>query len=72
MITYDPFWKTLKHSHENWYSLTKNHHISSSTMSRLKHNRPVSLQTVNDLCRILDCKVEDILLYTPSSEDQLL
>lgn len=72
MIVYTPFWNTLKESNENWYTLKKDHHISDSTLSRLKNNKRVSLQTINDLCRILDCNIEDIALYVPSDEDQKL
>ena len=72
MIVYSPFWKTLKNSNESWYSLTKTHHMSNSTLNRLKHNRNVSTRTLNDLCRILGCRIEDIALYVPSDSDQKL
>ncbi len=72
MIDYTPFWNTLKESKENWYTLTKKHNISSGTMSRLKNNKDISTRTINDLCRILDCHVEDILRYIPSDKDQSL
>ena len=72
MIDYSPFWKTLEQSDENWYTLTKNHNISHSTLSRLKHNKDISMKTVNDLCRILGCKIEDIAVYVPSDQDQIL
>ena len=52
MIDYSPFWKTLEISEENWYTLTKKHHLSDSTLHRLKHNQDISMRTVNDLCRI--------------------
>lgn len=72
MIDYSPFWSTLKKSDENWYTLTTKHHLSSSTLSRLKHNENISTETINDLCRILNCRVEDILRYIPSDTDQAL
>lgn len=72
MIDYTPFWETLKESKENWYTLTKKHHISDSTLHRLKHNQDVSMKTVNDLCRILDCEIGGIAKYVPSDKDQLL
>ncbi len=58
MIDYAPFWETLKNSPENWYTLTSRHHLSHSTLHRLKHNKDISTKTINDLCRILDCPVE--------------
>ena len=72
MISYEPFWKTIERSDENWYTLTLKHHISSSTLYRLKHDKDVSTKTLNDLCRILDCKIEDIIAYVPSPDDQAL
>ena len=72
MIDYTPFWKTLEKSMENWYTLTNNHHMSHSTLHRLKHNKDVSTKTLNDLCRILNCNISDIVQYIPSETDQTL
>lgn len=72
MIDYSPFWKTLEKSSENWYTLLRIHKMSSSTMSRLKNNKDVSTKTLNDLCRILNCDISDIVRYVPSGEDQKL
>ena len=72
MISYEPFWKTLRASSESTYTLIKNHHISSSTIDKLRKNRPLNTTTVNDLCRILSCKVEDVMEYIPSETDQVL
>ncbi len=69
MIVYSPFWETLKNSNESWYSLTNKHHMSNST---LQHNLDVSTKTLNDLCRILDCQIKDLVLYVPSDADQKL
>ena len=72
MISYSPFWKTLENSDENWYTLTKKHHMSHSTLHRLKQNMDISTKTVNDLCRILNCRIQDIAEYIPSEDDQTL
>ena len=72
MIVYDPFWKTLKISCESTYTLINKHHISSATLDKLRKNKPVTTTTLNDLCRILGCRIEDILLYVPSKDDQPL
>lgn len=72
MISYSPFWKTLEESEENWYTLTKKHNLSDSTLHRLKHNKDISTKTLNDLCRILHCRVQDIVEYVPSDKDQRL
>ena len=72
MITYAPFWETLQVSSETTYTLIKNHHISSSTIDKLRKNKPLTTTTINDLCRILACDVAHIMKYTPSEEDQPL
>jgi len=72
MITYEPFWATLRASAETTYTLIVKHHISSSTLDKLRKNRPITTTTVNDLCRILKCNVSEIMTYSPSEEDQPL
>lgn len=72
MISYGPFWATLHSSGESTYTLIKNHRISSSTINKLRNNKPVNTTTVNDLCRILNCRVEQIMEYVPSEDDQTL
>lgn len=72
MISYEPFWKTLHLSKESTYTLIKNHHISSSTIDKLRKNKPINITTINDVCRILNCRVEDVMVYIPSTDDQIL
>jgi len=72
VIVYDPFWKTLKKSSKTTYTLIKDHHISSSTIDKLRKNKPITTTTLNDLCRILGCEVDEILEYVPSPDDQCL
>ena len=72
MISYAAFWNTLKRSGESTYSLIKDHNISSSTIDKLRNNKPLNTTTINDLCRILGCQVQDIMEYIPSSDDQIL
>lgn len=72
MIDYSPFWDTLKNSQETTYTLINNHHISSATIDKLRKNKPMNTTTFNDLCRILNCKIQDVAQYIPSDEDQIL
>jgi DNA-binding Xre family transcriptional regulator len=72
MIDYSPFWNTLKKSTETTYTLINRHHISSATIDKLRKNKPMNTTTLNDLCRILNCKLEEIAQYIPSDTDQKL
>ena len=64
MISYEPLYKTLKQKNISTYKLITEYGISRSLLDRLKHNRPISTVTLNDLCSILHCKVEDVLVFT--------
>lgn len=64
MITYEPLYKTMKEKNVTTYKLIKEYGISRSLLDRLRHNKPISTVTLNDLCNILDCKVEDVILFT--------
>lgn len=63
MISYSPFYETLKEKGITTYKLINTFGVSRSLLDRLKHNKPISTQTLDDLCRYLDCKVEDIIVY---------
>lgn len=72
MIVYTPFWDTLNKSGESTYTLVHKYKISSATIDRMRHNKGISTLKINDLCRILHCRVEDILLYVEDENDQTL
>ena len=63
MISYAPFYKTIKEKNISTYKLINVYNISRSLLDRLKHDKPITMVTLNDLCRILDCKVEDVIVY---------
>ena len=63
MITYEPFYKTIKRKNISTYKLINEFGISRSLIDRLKHNKPITTVTIDDLCKILDCNIEDIVKY---------
>ena len=63
MISYEPLWITLKKKGVTQYQLINKYHISAGQLSRLRANANVSTHTLNTLCEILDCKLEDIAIY---------
>ena len=64
MISYEPLYRTMKEKNISTYKLVNQYGISRSLLDRLKHNKPISTVTLNDLCTILQCRVEDILVFT--------
>ena len=65
MISYDPLWKTMKERGATTYTLQVKGQISSSTIRRLKAGDSVSTNTLDALCKILQCNLSDIVLYLP-------
>ncbi len=62
MITYDKLWDYMKRKDVSQYRLIKEG-ISNSTLVRLKRNETVTTDTLDKLCTILECDVEDIIEY---------
>lgn len=63
MILYSPLWETMKERNISQYSLIKDFGFSSGQLDRLRKNENVNSYTLNRLCEILDCKIEDIAVY---------
>lgn len=63
MIIYDNLWKTMREKGVSQYVLIKEYHVSPAQITRLKRNESVSTHTIDMFCKILDCKVEDIMQY---------
>lgn len=65
MISYEPLYQTMKEKGVSTYKLINEYGISRSLLDRLKHDKPISTVTLNDLCTILNCRVEDVLVFIP-------
>lgn len=65
MISYQPFYETLKAKGLTEYQLIYKHGFSSHILYRMKHGETITLKTLDTLCFILDCGVSDIICYVP-------
>lgn len=70
MIKYDKLWETMKAKNITKYALHKRYHISKSQIHRLQNNEGISMHTIDILCNILDCKIEDIATYHRAEENR--
>lgn len=68
MISFEPLWKTMKKKGISQYKLIKEYKISTGQLDRLRKNGNVSTYTLDQLCRILDCELEDVAAYHPDTE----
>ena len=63
MIVFDRLWETMKQQGISQYKLIKDYGISTGQLDRLRKNGNVSTLTLSQLCKILDCRLEDIAEY---------
>ena len=63
MISYEKLWKTMQKKGMTQYALIKTYHISPAQITRLKRNESVSTHTIETFCKILGCRVEDVMEY---------
>lgn len=68
MISYEPLWETMKKKGISTYALIKKYSFSKGTLDSLKQGRNISTSTLNDLCNILDCEVEEIIKHLPDEK----
>ena len=66
MISYQPMFQTMKEKGVTEYSLIYKQGLSANTIHRIKKGLPITTQTLDTLCYILDCEVEDILKHDKS------
>lgn len=64
MIDFSPLWKTLSQKGISTYRLINEYHLSKGTLDSLKHNRNVTLNTIDSLCQILEVPIEKVVNIT--------
>lgn len=69
MIKFDKLWETMKLKNVTTYQLRERCGIDSKTIRRLKANDNIETKTLNKLCAILNCRLEDIAEYIPGEDE---
>lgn len=69
MISFEPLWKTMKEKGISQYKLIKEYKISTGQLDRLRKNGNVNTYTLNQLCNILDCSLEEVAIYTKDEQE---
>ena len=67
MIKFDKLWQTMKERGISQYDLYTHYNVNRSQINRLKHNQNVETNTIDKLCNILNCQVEDIMEHFPDN-----
>lgn len=67
MIKYDKLCETMKEKGITQYDLYTRYNVNRSQLARLRHNKNVQVNTIDKLCNILECDVEDIMTHVPDN-----
>ncbi len=65
MIKFDRLWVTMEKKGVTQYDLYTHHNVNRSLLDRLRHNKNIEMNTIDRLCNILQCNVEDIMEHIP-------
>ena len=65
MVSYKPLWKTMEEKGATTYTLQVKGGVSSSTIRRIKANESVSTTSLEAICKILECEVQDVIEFLP-------
>ena len=66
LITYDPFWQTLKKKNISQYQLIHQYGFSTGTLDAMRKSKPLNLSTIETLCQLLEVdSIAEIVEYLP-------
>lgn len=63
IISYKPFWNTLESKGITQYQLINDYHFSTGTLDSLRKNSSITLNTLHDICVMLDCNIGDVVEF---------
>ena len=70
IISYEPLWETLKKRNISIYKLINTYNISRGTIDNLKHNRSITMSSLNQLMETLEITdITEVIRYTPNTTD---
>lgn len=60
-VSYEPLWETMKRKKISTYVLIYKLNFNKGTLSRMKKGANVNISTIQQLCELLECSVEDVV-----------
>lgn len=67
-ISFQPMRKYMEKNHISFYRLS-NAGIDAQTLQRIRHDKPVTTETLGRLCFIMNCQPSDLIMYYPDNSD---
>ena len=70
MISYEPLWQTMKEKGVTTYTLIYKNGFSAYTITNLRHNKSITMNTLEKLCNVLDCTPNDIVQFKQDTKEE--
>lgn len=71
MVSYRPLWKMMDSRNITTYTLINKFNINPRTINNLKHNKGITVDTLEKLCVILNCTPNDIIEFIPATQNNI-
>lgn len=71
MVSYRPLWETMDRKDVSTYTLIYKNGMNPRTINNLKHNRGITVDTLEKLCAILECTPNDIIEFIPDNDERI-
>lgn len=63
MVDYSPLWRTMEQRGITTYTLITKYNFNPRTINNLKHNKGITVDTLEKLCTVLNCTPNDVLIF---------
>lgn len=64
MVSYKNLWITMEKQNISTYALIHKYGFNPRTINNLKHDRGITVDTLEKLCKVLNCTPNDVLTFT--------
>ena len=68
MVSYRPLWEKMESENITTYTLINKWSIKPRTINNLKHNKGITVDTLERLCKILNCTPNDVLEFVDNEK----
>ncbi|WP_368658692.1 helix-turn-helix domain-containing protein [Metabacillus halosaccharovorans] len=69
MFSYAPLMSTLHKKKISKTDLQKMINVSSATLAKISKDELVSMKVIDDICRVLDCEVQDVIVHVKETTE---
>lgn len=67
-VTYEKLWKLLKENKMKKIEMQRKAGISGNILARMGKNEYISMESVEKICCVLNCRADDILEFIPEGD----